>query len=72
MWRAVASDGAPGPGPQRDGTPQAQQHKRKYRRWQRETPIALWPLDLPGGIFAYYGPSWAGESEFRQTGMVTA
>jgi hypothetical protein len=21
-------------------TPQAQQHKRKYRRWQRETPTA--------------------------------
>jgi transposase InsO family protein len=32
-------------------TPQAQQHKRKYRRWARETPMALWQLDLPGGIY---------------------
>ena len=32
-------------------TPQAQQHKRKYRRWQRETPMALWQLDLVGGIY---------------------
>ena len=31
-------------------TPQAQQHKRKYRRWARETPMALWRLDLMGGI----------------------
>jgi transposase InsO family protein len=31
--------------------PQAQQHKRKYRRWQRETPMALWQLDLVGGIY---------------------
>ena len=32
-------------------TPQAQRHKRKYRRWQRETPMALWQLDLLGGIY---------------------
>jgi transposase InsO family protein len=31
--------------------PQAQRHKRKYRRWQRETPMALWQLDLVGGIY---------------------
>jgi transposase InsO family protein len=31
--------------------PQAQQHKRKYRRWARETPMALWQLDLAGGIY---------------------
>jgi transposase InsO family protein len=29
--------------------PQAQRHKRKYKRWQRETPMALWQLDLVGG-----------------------
>jgi hypothetical protein len=32
-------------------TPQAQVHKRKYRRWARETPMALWQLDLVGGIY---------------------
>jgi transposase InsO family protein len=32
-------------------TPRAQAHKRKYRRWQRETPMALWQLDLVGGIY---------------------
>ena len=32
-------------------TPQAQAHKRKYRQWQRETPMALWQLDLVGGIY---------------------
>jgi transposase InsO family protein len=31
--------------------PQVQQHKRKYRRWARETPMALWQLDLVGGIY---------------------
>jgi transposase len=31
--------------------PQAQRHKRKYRRWQLETPMALWQLDLVGGVF---------------------
>ncbi|WP_300605988.1 IS481 family transposase [Trebonia sp.] len=31
--------------------PQAQRHKRKYRRWQRETPMALWQLDLVGGVY---------------------
>ncbi len=32
-------------------TPQEQRHKRKYRRWQRETPMHLWQLDLVGGIY---------------------
>ena len=32
-------------------TPQAQQRKRKYRRWARETPMTLWQLDLVGGIY---------------------
>ena len=32
-------------------SPQAQRHKRKYKRWQRETPMALWQLDLVGGIY---------------------
>jgi transposase len=31
--------------------PQEQQHKRKYRRWQREAPMALWQVDIVGGIF---------------------
>jgi transposase InsO family protein len=31
--------------------PQAQRHRRKYRRWARETPMALWQLDLVGGIY---------------------
>ena len=49
---AVAGDGAPGAGAQRRWwSPQAQRHKRKYRRWQRETPMALWQLDLVGGIY---------------------
>ncbi|TNC28633.1 IS481 family transposase [Amycolatopsis alkalitolerans] len=30
---------------------QEQQHKRKYKRWQREAPMHLWQLDLVGGIF---------------------
>ena len=30
---------------------QKQQHRRKYKRWQRETPMHLWPLDLVGGIY---------------------
>jgi len=30
---------------------QPQQHRRKYRRWQRETPMHLWQLDLVGGVF---------------------
>jgi hypothetical protein len=28
-----------------------QQHRRKYRRWQREAPMHLWQLDLVGGVF---------------------
>jgi hypothetical protein len=30
---------------------QEQQHKRKYKRWQREAPMHLWQLDLVGGVF---------------------
>jgi transposase InsO family protein len=30
---------------------QEQQHRRKYRRWQREAPMHLWQLDLVGGVF---------------------
>jgi transposase InsO family protein len=30
---------------------QPQQHRRKYRRWQREAPMHLWQLDLVGGVF---------------------
>lgn len=28
---------------------QAQEHKRVYKRWQREAPMHLWQLDLVGG-----------------------
>jgi len=31
--------------------PQEQRHKRKYKRWERETPMALWQLDLVGGVY---------------------
>jgi transposase InsO family protein len=31
--------------------PQPQQHRRKYRRWQREAPMHLWQLDRVGGVF---------------------
>ncbi|MFF3160152.1 integrase core domain-containing protein, partial [Streptomyces sp. NPDC057910] len=30
---------------------QEQKHRRKYKRWQRETPMHLWQMDLVGGIF---------------------
>jgi transposase InsO family protein len=30
--------------------PQAQQHKRTYRRWQRQEPMHLWQLDIVGGV----------------------
>ncbi len=30
---------------------QDQQHKRKYKRWQREAPMQLWQMDLVGGVF---------------------
>jgi len=29
---------------------QEPQHPRKYRRWQRETPMHLWQMDLVGGV----------------------
>lgn len=29
---------------------QSQQHKRRYRRWQRQTPMHLWQLDIVGGV----------------------
>lgn len=31
--------------------PQEQEHKRKYKRWQREAPMQLWQMDLVGGVF---------------------
>lgn len=30
---------------------QAQNHKRKYRRWQRDAPMQLWQMDIMGGVF---------------------
>ncbi len=30
---------------------QAQNHKRKYRRWQRDAPMQLWQIDIMGGVF---------------------
>lgn len=30
---------------------QQQQHRRKYRRWQRDAPMQLWQLDIMGGVF---------------------
>jgi transposase InsO family protein len=30
--------------------PQAQKHKRKYKRWQRQAPMHLWQLDIVGGV----------------------
>jgi transposase InsO family protein len=30
---------------------QEQRHRRKYKRWQRETPMQLWQMDLVGGVF---------------------
>ena len=30
--------------------PQVQQHKRQYRRWQRQEPMHLWQLDIVGGV----------------------
>jgi hypothetical protein len=30
---------------------QPKQHRRKYRRWQREAPMHLWRLDLVGGVY---------------------
>src|SRR3984885_5817414 len=38
--------------------PQAQRHKRKYKRWQRETPMALWQLDLVCGAYLGGRPEW--------------
>ena len=35
--------------------PQEQQHKRIYKRWQREAPMHLWQLDLVGGLFLVGG-----------------
>ncbi|MDP9847003.1 IS481 family transposase [Streptosporangium lutulentum] len=31
-------------------TAQQQEHKRTWRRWQREAPMQLWQLDLVGGV----------------------
>lgn len=30
--------------------PQAQQHKRAYKRWQRAEPMHLWQMDIVGGV----------------------
>ncbi|MGW0538107.1 IS481 family transposase [Streptomyces sp. NPDC003032] len=30
---------------------QDQQHKRKYRRWQRDAPMQLWQMDIVSGVF---------------------
>jgi transposase InsO family protein len=30
---------------------QQQNHKRKYRRWQRDAPMQLWQIDIMGGVF---------------------
>lgn len=30
--------------------PQPQQHKRTYKRWQRQEPMHLWQLDIVGGV----------------------
>lgn len=30
---------------------QQQNHKRSYRRWQRDAPKQLWQLDIMGGVF---------------------
>lgn len=30
--------------------PQAQQHKRTYKRWQRAEPMHLWQMDIVGGV----------------------
>lgn len=51
----MTGDRAPGPGPQRTGLHQEQQHRRKDKRWQREAPTHLWQLDLAGGIFVADG-----------------
>jgi transposase InsO family protein len=31
-------------------TAQEQNHKRKYKRWQRQTPMHLWQIDIVGGV----------------------
>jgi transposase InsO family protein len=31
--------------------PQKQNHRRRYRRWEREAPMQLWQLDIMGGVF---------------------
>lgn len=30
---------------------QEQQHRRRFRRWQRDAPMQLWQLDIMGGVF---------------------
>jgi transposase InsO family protein len=34
---------------------QQQNHKRKYRRWQRDAPMQLWQIDIMGGVFLVDG-----------------
>jgi hypothetical protein len=36
---------------------QEQRHPRKYKRWQRETPMHRWQLDLVDGL--YLADGWA-------------
>ncbi|GHJ49028.1 hypothetical protein Cs7R123_63700 [Catellatospora sp. TT07R-123] len=31
--------------------PELQQHRRRYRRWQRDAPMQLWQLDIMSGVF---------------------
>lgn len=30
---------------------QEQNHRRRYRRWQRDAPMQLWQIDIMGGVF---------------------
>ncbi|EST37653.1 hypothetical protein N566_11835 [Streptomycetaceae bacterium MP113-05] len=34
---------------------QEQNHRRVYRRWQRDAPMQLWQLDIMGGVFLASG-----------------
>jgi transposase-like protein len=35
--------------------PQDQQHKRKYKRWERDSPMQLWQMDIMSGVFLVGG-----------------
>ena len=47
-------------------TPQEQQHKRQYRRWQRDAPMQLWQLDIVGGVPLADGRSALGAGGARR------